>query len=294
MFFKIFLYNSFFEIFKEFPNEIKTGIQTRFIQNNGNFYFLNCIFNNLNSIYGSSILINSNNEIKLLIEYNLFSFCSTTGGDGGNMIFSGGAIYFYGINSQLYLNKVCGYKCKTYGETIYNYHGQFSYSQTKNNGFHNFNYVSILECSPKTTKLSESSSILMYCGNQLLSNLNSSNNFCFISSSFMIINNNLSIIKFINSINNSVRNWINFGFSGNSKGEFYSSNIIGNNNPSQLHGLIYLIDNFNLTLKSLIFINNKGLLSSIYNTAYLNLLNCLINHLDNFGIINSALTTFFY
>ena len=126
---------------------------------------------NLEDINGNSgsIIFIKDVNCNLSINNCIFYNCSSTG--------SSGAIYFYSltINSGILLNKVCSFECWV---TSISGDGNFASLSTLNNNI--YNYLSIIESSNKGNG---DSPIKIEYGNQIINNINSSNNYCEYASS---------------------------------------------------------------------------------------------------------------
>jgi len=200
------------------------------------------------------------------IAYSMFFNCSCSG--------SGGAIYFYSINSIIHAS--CGYSCSasSYGHFAFLYSGQ-------NN---TVDMISVAFCS----RISNGNMpINIRKGNQKISRTNCSLNKVFCTSGMYFFQPNSLLGSFCTFSGNRA--------SGGGCLEIYQkigdiefSNIVNNNSP--INGVVIVYDSASLFFNSCVFDTNQNTLFCNKN-GILNVLNSFINHLGKFSTSTPVLTS---
>ena len=237
-------------IFSDFfpENPILITLLTTFIQiNSGNYYFLNCNFNNLkNSNYGGAIYFENNSIFQGLIENCIFLKCSSN--------LNGGSISITGINSEIILNKNIFNNCSSLEEQFFkislsNLKRGYSYCNSFINSFNNLlncqNIFSFFNCQSEVLYSNISNNNLYYfCSFQFFTQ--STTNF-----NFSILSNNYGI------------KWIGFWFKYDIS-KINKSNFINNTQNDLTWGFLFLGNgNSNSIFNDCIFINNTNYLIQV-------------------------------
>ena len=192
----------------------------------------NCLIKDISSSgNGGAIFINTSKS--LIINETTFYNCLSINGNGG-------AIYFYnGLNINLF--KICAVGCK-------NTNYQFAYLQTTYNQI--LDLITIYNCS----NLNGYRTLIIYNGNQNISNINISYNNNIYISGIYYINPTSMFSNYCTFYNNTVSSDRCIYLQGNS-GTISKSNIILNNSPTNYGVVTLWVGNY--ILKECIFDQNK-------------------------------------
>ena len=233
----------------------------------GNYYI---VFSYFHVFLNRAIFLSTSDSIKIVIEESLFSNCNHNLGNGG-------AIYFSCLNSEIVLNKICGYSC-TIGSGLQ--YGYFIHSETGTSLKHEYYYNSITSCKIETPSHEQSAIYSLKNGLIIQKNTNCSN--CKTRSyTFLLIwSSPLSNYSFINIFNTNsyyarLIEYQNVIFEGN------NFNII-NHTQLTINQPVFLHYNSGYSIfKNFIILNCT--LSDSYNLFYnqscdpFQLFNCYIN-----------------
>ena len=269
----LFLIQSFSSFFENFF-DLKTYImhKTRLNLSEGDFFITNSYFSLFSTFQGNGGTIYFFGiNLRIVIEMSTFYECKV-----GN--FQGGAIWINITNGGgCILSKVCTNQCSTSSNEIY--FGQFSKIYVSKNMKNQIFDTSITKCSPYSGN--GRSSFELCDGELLIKFLNSTQNYVYRDSSFLIRNyDSLSscLVTFCSIISNNPSNSITIYFFGSGGQKFMNnSNVINNKNPDPTwSGIFTNYDSFT-TISNCIISQNTGLLSTSFG-KWLIFLNNYINH----------------
>ena len=217
-------------------------------------------------------------SLNLYIHDCIFEFCSSLNG--------GGAIYILcSSNGEFIMNKVCSHHCFT---TLNGYApGQFLWTFTSNSKKNDLHLSSTLKCA-HNNDINRYYSIVFERGNQNITFLNSTNNYCLLYSSFGSYISYTLTMKFNNFYNNTSSESVCIEFLGsNSLNSLEFSNIINNKILSNNRGILSVTNNGNHYINFCILLNNNGYLFNYISGSSLTSQFCYIKHIEEFkGNIN--------
>ena len=218
---------------------------------NQNINMKNCLIKDISSnSNGGAIYIDT--MLSININETTFYNCITTSGHGG-------AIYFInGLNINLF--KICAVGCKS------TFHYQFAFLKTSSNQI--LDLITIFNCS----NLNGYVPLIIYNGNQNISNLNVSYNNNVVVSGIEYAFPNSMFSNYCTFYNNTASTDRCIYLNGNIC-TISKSNIILNNSPSTNYGVVYLYSG-NIILKECIFDQNKDILLYANSGSTLQLINC--------------------
>ena len=269
--FHLILICSFLQFFPNstFSKHIINNIYQQYIE--GNHYFLNNFFEKFNQ---GTILFDTSNNIKMVIEESIFQYCSNSN--------FGGAITFncHGESSSV-LNKVCGFQCFS----THSNGGQFSYFKTNNIQY--YILTSIFNCS---NIINGYFGMMTTNGNILLNNHNCSNNRLNDWASIRSYNFYSCSYLFSTFCNNFASNII-IGFHyGNSNSNFSNSNII--NNSANNYATVYA-GGASSKIFDCIFYDNQNYLFCVITYGFISINNCYILHQNIYFLSGHDVSIFF-
>jgi len=216
----------------------------------------NCFFIRLSHFAENGGVISiSGGHYSVRVSRSIFSNCSS--------IQNGGAI-FYNDDSNIYLSKVCAFKCSAF-------HGLFSFQQTNNQI--SLQWISLSNCENRINGYGITKIIGGY---QTIENSNCSMNIANYVSSVDIKSPSNHNCRFSTISNNHAISGICITFSDGS-GNHEHTNIFHNNGPN--YGVVYIEEGARVVIQESIFDYNTNILFYIY-SGFLNLMNSVISHND--------------
>ena len=234
----------------------------------------NCFFEDLSNRAINAI--NSGNNF--IIEYCYFYNCSCSSGNGG-------AIYLNDIYGQPFIRFCCALKCYTPTSTNF---GQFIYLSLSNNQKIEFNYSTIIKCSPFIIGDRRSNVYFNY-GFINVIGINSTLNNCKYHSSIRLESSEIKYLTFSTFVSNFAYGYHGLYIVSGSK-FFDKLNIVNNSQSLTSGGIVVSYSPSNLIIYSSIFINNYIKLFYVVNSN-IQIYNSLIDNYSGPVTIFSTIIT---
>lgn len=237
-----------------------------------NYLIRSTVFNGLSSNGGGAIYLSSI-TCNIFIEYCLFNACFSTNNDG--------AVFVQIQQSSIIIDKTCAFYC--YSKYGYDYMGQFGRIQVDNSNIIVCQYMSITQCSPFSGH--SSNTLILYGGNTSFIYSNSSKNYLYRHSGVDFVSGSGFYCGYSTLSNNVVVGWtVSRVFSH--KGQYYLTNIVGNNSPDSRG--IFLLDTATIKFDGCCIQKNLNTLFDIRTSTSVTLLNCFV---DSLSYLSSKPTT---
>ena len=266
--------NSFYDFYGIYQDNLYNNPQ-RISLTSGKFWIDQTQFSYLVDTFGGAVYLNSNIEIKLLIENCIFFACNSTSHSSG---YSGGAICLISSKGDFILNKICATSCKAPSISGTNTHGQFTHISSGSLYKIYILLSTIYNNCPSYYLNNECSQTSIIYGNHLINHLNTSKTNIYKSSGIVIFSANSLNLSFSNFFECTTRDGIIIYLYGANERIINNCNIISNISPS--FGIIYNQQGTTI-VDHCIFKNNSNFLIS--NSATITVQNSFISHGLNTG-----------
>ena len=257
----LFLLTTFSSFFGKEPTHFYENIEKNQPIDSG-IYIKNSRYTDL---YGGTLYFSSEQLISVLIELSTFMNCSSTS--------SGAGVYFLCTSGAIVLYKICAYSCFLASTNS----GQFAYLYTGSTNNNSIIFLNVQKCAPSYGSYNREFPLVMYYGNQIVSNNNFSYNFVY---KFDLIG-----LYYMSSLSGQFNTFIynqasnqygSYFYSGSGTTMLSRSNFLIN---YQNDGLIYISSFCSFIMDECIFIDNHHFLyycPSSYD--YMTFKNCWIKN----------------